>query len=397
MGVEKAFGAADCIALTAFFMTPLSFYVGHRLRSAPVSFNHPSPTGQGNAEEEERFRVLLESLPNIAIQGYGPDGTVHYWNKANETVYGYSPEEALGKNLLDLIIPAEMRDGVKEAIQVGAQTGEMPPAAELLLRRKDGSTVPVFSSHAVVKRPGSEPELFCLDIDLRTIKDLEESVRDNEKDLAASLREKEVLLRELHHRVKNNMQFISSLLRLQSRQSSNESASLVLLECERRIRAMSLVHEKLYRNANVSVFQVKSYLSELVSALMSSYRTPSDGIEFFISGEELQMDFDTVIPCGLIITELVSNSIQHAFQEGESGEIRVVLSLNGEGDVELIVSDNGIGMAEEFGRSESGSMGLELVHALVRYQLEGALKVNCESGTQYTITFPMVDKEQANG
>jgi len=115
---------------------------------------------------ESRFRELFENLPNVAVQGYDANATIHYWNKANELVYGYTAKEAIGKNLVDLIIPPEMRETVQQIIKHGAETGEMPPAAELNLMRKDGSLVPVFSSHAVIKQPGQDNELFCVDVDL---------------------------------------------------------------------------------------------------------------------------------------------------------------------------------------------------------------------------------------
>lgn len=128
-------------------------------------------------ESELRFRTLLDSLPNIAVQGYDPDGTVRYWNRANESVYGYSEAEAIGKDLVELIIPPEMRDEVRKAIRRGAESGEMPPAGELSLMRKDGSRVPVFSSHAVVRMAGREPEMFCIDIDFSELKRAAEIMR----------------------------------------------------------------------------------------------------------------------------------------------------------------------------------------------------------------------------
>ncbi|BCG46230.1 Sensory box histidine kinase/response regulator [Citrifermentans bremense] len=132
-------------------------------------------------ESEARFRNLLESIPNVAVQGYGPDGTVHYWNRANETIYGYRQEEALGHNLVELIIPPELRDEVRRAIKEGAETGVMPPAGEITLMRKDGSPVPVFSSHAVVRIPGLPPELFCIDVDFTERKQVEEALRSSER------------------------------------------------------------------------------------------------------------------------------------------------------------------------------------------------------------------------
>ncbi len=139
---------------------------------------------EGPSQEErstERFRRLLESVPTVAVQGYGMDGTTHYWNKASETLYGYTAQEAIGRNLLDLIIPPEMRRSVEQAIEQMAETGAPIPAAELTLMRKDGSRVSVFSSHAVVHMPGSAPELFCIDVDLTERKRIEHALRDSER------------------------------------------------------------------------------------------------------------------------------------------------------------------------------------------------------------------------
>jgi PAS domain S-box-containing protein len=135
---------------------------------------------QALRESEERFRGLFEEAP-IAIQGYYPDGTIHYWNKANYRTYGYTPEEAIGKNLLDLIIPEEMRAEVAKVIRHGAETGEMPPFSELTLRRKDGSRVPVLSSHVVVRSKYKEPELYCLDNDLTEQKRLQAELQQAHK------------------------------------------------------------------------------------------------------------------------------------------------------------------------------------------------------------------------
>jgi len=132
-------------------------------------------------ESEDRFRRLLQSVPNVAIQGYGPDGTTQYWNQATERLYGYTAQEAIGRNLVDLIIPPEMRGDVEQAIQQMAETGQPIPESELSLMRKDGSRVTVFSSHAIVHVPGREPELFCIDVDLTELKRAEEALRESEK------------------------------------------------------------------------------------------------------------------------------------------------------------------------------------------------------------------------
>lgn len=134
-------------------------------------------------ESEARFRNLLQDVQSVSVQGYGLDGTTQYWNQASELLYGYSTREALCRNLLDLIIPPEMRVDVAQAIQQMAETGQPIPAAELSLMRKDGSRVSVYSSHAIVQIPGHAPELFCIDIDITERKQAEEEKRRLEERL----------------------------------------------------------------------------------------------------------------------------------------------------------------------------------------------------------------------
>ena len=136
-------------------------------------------------ESELRFRKLIEDVPSVAIQGYGPDGMTQYWNQASERLYGYSAAEAIGQNLLDLIIPPEMRTEVTQAMQWMAKTGQGIPSAELSLMRKDGSRVTVFSSHTMVQRPGQPAELFCIDIDLTERKQMEAALRRSEEQYRA--------------------------------------------------------------------------------------------------------------------------------------------------------------------------------------------------------------------
>ena len=147
-------------------------------------------------ESEERFRLMLQHIPSISVQGYHMDGTTHYWNDASEVLYGYPAREAIGKNLLDLIIPPEMKDGVRQAIKTMSETRQAIPASELTLVRKDGSRVTVYSSHAVIIRPGHEPEFFCIDIDLTERKLAEEGLKDlNAHLVQAKLRAEELAVK----------------------------------------------------------------------------------------------------------------------------------------------------------------------------------------------------------
>lgn len=144
-------------------------------------------TEEALRESEERFRVLLENIETVAVQGYGLDGTVQYWNKGSERLYGYPQQEAIGCNLLDLIIPSQMKDAVAKAIRTMAESGQPVPSGELFLMHKDGSRVPVISSHAIVRVQGRAPELFCLDVDITERKQAEERLRESEENLRITL------------------------------------------------------------------------------------------------------------------------------------------------------------------------------------------------------------------
>ena len=147
-------------------------------------------------ESEARFRKLLENIPTVAVQGYDANGTINYWNKANEAIYGYTANEAIGKNLVELIIPPEMQKDVQELIKQGAKTGNILPASELTLMKKGGKPVTVFSSHAVVQQSGKEPELFCIDVDLTERKKAEEELKKYREHLEELVKERTKELEE---------------------------------------------------------------------------------------------------------------------------------------------------------------------------------------------------------
>jgi diguanylate cyclase (GGDEF)-like protein/PAS domain S-box-containing protein len=156
------------------------FEGGPECRAVLTDITERKRMEQALQESENRFRSMLRDVPNVAIQGYAMDGTTQYWNQASETLYGYTAGEAIGRSLLDLIIPPEMRADVWQAIQYMAESGQSIPAAELSLMRKDGTRVTVYSSHSVVSIPGRQPELFCLDVDLTERKRMEEALRESE-------------------------------------------------------------------------------------------------------------------------------------------------------------------------------------------------------------------------
>lgn len=211
-----------------------------------------------------------------------------------------------------------------------------------------------------------------------------------EEKLNLSLKEKEVLLKEIHHRVKNNMQIISSLLRLQSWHVKNKKMQEMYKASQNRIRSMALIHEKLYQSEDLARIDFSDYVRSLTRNLFSVYRVGMEDIDIKLDLDELHLDVNTAIPLGLIVNELVSNSLKHAFPEERAGrkegKICLSLSSNGKGEVRLIVSDNGVGLPKDFDFRQTESLGLQLVNDLVE-QLDGSLQVQRKRGTAFKITF----------
>ncbi len=202
-----------------------------------------------------------------------------------------------------------------------------------------------------------------------------------------SLQEKELLLREIHHRVKNNLQVISSLLSLQSRSSKDEQAIEMAKESQNRIKVMALIHEKLYRSKDFANVEFNDYIKNLVNDLFASYRVSASKITLKMDIENISLGIDTAIPTGLIINELVTNCLKYAFIKDKDGEIRISLRSLDDGQNELIVSDNGIGIPENLDIKKADSLGLRMITNLTERSLHGKVTINKDNGTSFQIIF----------
>jgi two-component sensor histidine kinase len=215
-------------------------------------------------------------------------------------------------------------------------------------------------------------------------RDISEWVKADEK-IKASLREKEVMLKEIHHRVKNNLQIISSLLSIQSRQIEDQAAQEILKESRNRVKSLALVHENLYRSPDLGKIDISTYVKKLSWSLSSSYRIKGH-IALKVEADEIYLGIDMAIPCGLILNELITNSIKHAFPDGSSGEVSIDFRRNPDGRLILKVGDNGIGLPADIDIKKTRSMGLMLVSNLVS-QLGGTLEQSPGQGTRFEISF----------
>ncbi len=224
------------------------------------------------------------------------------------------------------------------------------------------------------------------------VRDITERKKAEDR-LQASLQEKEVLLREIHHRVKNNMQVISSLLNLQSRQIKDPDVLEMFKESQRRIRSMALIHERLYQSSDLSRIEFSQYLRNLATHLFHSYQVDASRVKLKIEAEELHLNINTAIPCGLIINELVSNALKHGFPEGRSGELEIDLNLVvGDGYI-LRVKDDGVGFPEGLDFRKTETLGMQIVNTLVS-QIDASIDMGRDKGTEFTIQFQEVSNRQ---
>ncbi|MBF0342629.1 MAG: GAF domain-containing protein [Nitrospirae bacterium] len=205
-----------------------------------------------------------------------------------------------------------------------------------------------------------------------------------ERDIMASLKDKEILLKEIHHRVKNNLQIISSLLSLQSETITDMKLHGIFQDSLNRIRSMALIHEHLYKSADMSKLDFSEYIESMAGELIASYGAYSDTIPMLRLDIKVDyLDTDIAIPCGLIICELISNSMKYAFPGSRRGEICIALSLNTDGTFMLIVGDNGVGLPEDFDFKSTKSLGLMLVRDLITRKLRGSMEIDRNSGATF--------------
>jgi PAS domain S-box-containing protein len=325
-------------------------------------------------ESEEKFRVLAETSP-VSVCLFQGDRHI-YVNPAMERMFGYSAEELCRMKFWELA-----HDDYRELIRarglarLAGQGG--PGQYEFKYLTKKGEEGYVLISAGMLEYHG-HPTGVASFLDITERKRTEQLIR-------ASLEEKEVLLREIHHRVKNNLQVISSLLYLQSQKFSDEELQTCFSESQNRICSMALAHEQLYQSKNLAEVSIKTYLENLVRQQQQICPSADQKIDCRLAVEDIPLDIEKVIPCGLLITELLSNAYKHAFADGRNGQ--VVISLHGgAGRFELTVADDGIGLPAGFDHGQVKTLGLQLVSALVD-QLNGTLELENGNGTCFRVRF----------
>jgi PAS domain S-box-containing protein len=328
---------------------------------------------------ELQLRTLVESIPDF-IARFDVQRRFVYVNPPVCRLFDRPLEYFVGKTVLEL--PANGPAGQNEIVDEGVR---------LAFEQQISSTVEVRQTSEAgdqiieVRHIPEEDERGRVVSVLTLGRDVTER-RLAEERLRASLREKEVLLKEVHHRVKNNLQLISSLLSLQAGQSKDGAVVEALVECQNRVRTMALVHENLYRSADLAYVRFAGHVERLCAHLFRSYNVNPERIALDLGVGDATLDLDRSVRCGLIINELVTNAIKHGFPDGRSGRIAVRLDAGADRWYTLIVSDDGVGPPPSFELGRLDSLGLQLVADLTE-QLGGALSFHRNGGAAFVIRF----------
>ena len=331
-------------------------------------------------ESEEKYRTILK---NIEDAYYEVDirGNFTFFNDSLCKISGYTRDELMGMNNRQYMD----QENVKKAYQTFSRvynTGKPDKGFDYEYIRKDDTKGYADASTSLIKDAKGQRIGFR-----GIIRDIAERKQAEEK-IKTSLKEKEVMLKEIHHRVKNNMQVISSLLKLQSGYIKDKEALEIFKKSTSHVRLMALIHEKLYQSKDLARIDFAEYVRGLTSYLLVMYNVSSSLIKLNIDVKNVFLDINTAIPCSLIINELVSNAFKYAFQDGKKGKIKIALHHINKNKFELIVSDNGIGFPKDLDFRNTESLGLQLVITLVK-QLGGAIELHSNGGTEFKISFTL--------
>ncbi len=326
----------------------------------------------------KRFNESIVQGVAEAIIIEGPEGVITFANTEAHKLLGYAPKELVGKHWT-LIVP-EIDHTVVHGEIVKRPQG-IHSRYEINLQNSVGVSVPVMVSATPMFDGENYVGTLSAFIDITERKQAEEQIK-------VSLKEKEVMLQEIHHRVKNNLQVIASLLSLQSGYVEHPQALEIFKESEQRIRSMALIHEKLYRSENLARIDLAEYINDLSTYLFRSHKAASRGIKLNLQTRHVLLSIDTAVPCGLILNELISNALKHAFPlENGTSNHEILINLDSFSDkVSLRIADNGVGFPKDIDFQNTASLGLKIVNSLVT-QLDGNIELFNQTGTEFQIIF----------
>ena len=331
--------------------------------------------------QTERLRAHLSAIVESsgdAIISKNLDGVIRTWNAAAERIFGFTAEEACGQPST-IMIPLE-RHAEERSFLERIGRGERIDSYETVRIQKNGQRLPVSLTFSPIR--DSSGDIIGASIIARDIS----ASKLAEEQLNRALQEKETLLRELQHRVKNNLQLISSLLSLQAEDHSDVDVRGKFQESQERIRSIALIYDKLHQSKELSRLDTAAYVEDLVSSLLHAHAVKPEQIKIELDVDQGPLGLDAAVPCGLILNELITNALKYAFPGGRPGRIRIELRVEAPQRFRLSVEDDGVGLPEGLDVRNTDSLGLQLVNALTR-QLHGSLAVEQARGTAFRFSF----------
>lgn len=326
---------------------------------------------------EEKYRSLVDTSPDI-IWEIDLSGKIRYINPIVTTVTGYTPEELAGRRITDLVPEHEQARIVSEVLAYRSVEGSLAPL-EVPLLHQDGRHMVIEIRPSKITDPDGTVTGFR-----GVARDVTE-MRAMQDEIAASLKEKEILLKEIHHRVKNNMQVISSLLSLQAKMVKDEKSRAAIMESQTRVMSIALVHERLYQSKSLARIDYGEYVQKMAETLFNSYNVRPDRVALDIDITDIILPISKAIPVSLIINELLSNSLKYAFLDDRKGTVGIIFKKEGDRHF-LTVWDDGAGLPEGYQWDKAETLGLQLVVSLVG-QLAGTIAFTGKKGTRFDIEF----------
>jgi PAS domain S-box-containing protein len=329
----------------------------------------------------EYLGQAFDRIP-VAMVVVNQKGEITRLNQLAETTFGYTSSELIGQQV-EVLIPSRYRPahpGYRQGFLAETNARPMGAGRDLSGLRKDGSEFPVEIGINPVQT-GEGPMILSVILDLSERKQSEKRIQD-------ALQQKDLLLREVHHRVKNNLQVIHSLLDLQALKSKDSELVDMLRDSQNRVRSMSLIHQTLYQSQNFAQVDFQRFLGELLPRLTEAYGSLSHQVRIVINAHDVKLPINEAIPCGLIVNELVSNALKHGFPAHQAGQVEVDIREVEGNWIELSISDDGQGIPQDLDLARTDSLGLQLVNLLTQ-QLHGQLDIRRAKPTCFSLRFQL--------
>lgn len=366
----------------AFLQTLINLYPGTIFTKGSFAVVTDASTLETMESElqqaKEQLRAVLDAMPGF-VAWIDCEGKYLGVNQYMANCFNLSPDDFVGQDLSFLKNSSELVDFMTQFVANSASTSRQ----EILVNVNDSKRNYLM----IAQKYDLDSLAVLIGIDVTECKLTEANIQ-------ISLKEKDILLQEVHHRVKNNLQVISSLLDLQSQKIEEPSMLEVFQESQNRVKSMALVHEKLYQSKDFAKINFAEYTESLTNYLFKAYSPITGNIKLELNINDVDLNIDTAIPCGLIINELVSNALKYAFPNRHSGTIKITLYSKSDRQLSLIIQDDGIGVPKNWDLQNAGTLGIQLVKILTK-QLKGTIKLDKTKGSKFIIVFPEISDTKA--